>query len=316
MGLRLYATCDLHGSNRCFRKFLNAAERYKADVILINGDITGKAVVPIVREKDGTYVTEFMGGKEKAKSEKDLVKLQEQIGNVGYYPTILTREELGVLENDPDKVTELFNKLLTQRVREWLRLADEKLASQQCKAFMMPGNDDIPEIDQVIDESKTLINPAEKLVVLGDKYEMISTSWANPTPWQTPRECSEEELFGKIQALASQVRNMRGAIFNFHVPPVDSTLDLAPELDKDMRPVIGAAGMVMKAAGSTAVRKAIEEYQPLLGFFGHIHESPGRVNIGRTVCINSGSEYSTGLLRAFVIEFDGENVTKAFRVEG
>ena len=316
MGIRLYATCDLHGSNRCFRKFLNAADRYKADVILINGDITGKAVVPIVQEKNGTYVTEFMGGKEKAKSEKDLLKLQERIGNVGYYPAILTREELGVLENDPDKVTELFNKLLRERVGEWLRLADEKLAGQQCKAFMMPGNDDILEIDETISQSKTLINPAEKLVVLSDQYEMISTSWANPTPWNTPRECSEEELWSKIQGLASQVRNMRTAIFNFHVPPIDSTLDLAPELDKDMRPVIGAAGMVMKAAGSTAVRKAIEEYQPLLGFFGHIHESPGRINIGRTVCINSGSEYSTGLLRAFVIEFDGENVTKAFRVEG
>ena len=316
MGLRLYATCDLHGSNRCFRKFLNAADRYKADVILINGDITGKAVVPIIQEKNGTYVTEFMGGKEKAKSEKDLVKLQERIGNVGYYPSILTSEELDALQNDPDKVTALFNKLLTDRLKEWLRLADEKLPAQQCKAFMMPGNDDIPEIDEVIAESKTLINPAEKLVVLRDEYEMISTSWANPTPWQTQRECSEEELFGRIQALASQVHNMRTAIFNFHVPPIDSTLDLAPELDKDLRPVIGAAGMVMKAAGSTAVRKAIEEYQPMLGFFGHIHESPGRVNIGRTVCINSGSEYSTGLLRAFVIDFDGENVAKAFRVEG
>ena len=314
--MRLYATCDLHGSNRCFKKFLNAADHYKADVILINGDITGKAVVPIVREKDGTYVTEFMGGKEKAKSEKDLLKLQEQIGNVGYYPSIMTREELDILQNDEDKVTELFTKLLTERVNEWLRLADDKLAAQQCKAFMMPGNDDIPEIDGVIAQSKTLINPGEKLVVLGDKYEMISTSWANPTPWHTPRECSEDELFGKIQALASQVRNMRTAIFNFHVPPADSTLDLAPELDDDLRPVIGAAGMVMKSAGSSAVRKAIEEYQPLLGFFGHIHESPGRVNIGRTICINSGSEYQTGLLRAFVIDFDGETVAKAFRVEG
>jgi len=316
MVMRLYATCDLHGSNRCFRKFLNAADRYRADAILINGDITGKAVVPVIREKDGTYITEFMGGKEKAKSEKDLQNLLERVGNVGYYPAILTGEELDALQQDETKVTALFTNLLKERVKEWVHLADEKLSGQNCKAFMMPGNDDIPEIDAIITESKKLINPAEKLVVLGDKYEMISTSWANPTPWQTPRECSEEDLFSRIKALAAQVHDMRTAIFNFHVPPIDSTLDSAPELDKDLRPVIGAAGMVMKSAGSTAVRKAIEEYQPLLGFFGHIHESPGRVNIGRTVCINSGSEYSTGLLRAFVIDFDGENVSKAFRVEG
>jgi Icc-related predicted phosphoesterase len=306
----------LHGSQRCFRKFLNAAERYKADIILINGDITGKAIVPIVRDKKGHYVAEFLGGTEKAKSEKDLVNLQERIGNVGYYSTVLSSEELQNLEKDEAKVTELFQNLLKDRVREWVRLADEKLAGQHVQAFMMPGNDDIPEIDQIIAESKTIINPAENLVTLGGQYEMISTSWANPTPWKTPRECSEEELGQKIEALAAKISNMRTSVFNFHVPPYDSTLDLAPELDEELRPQSGPAGMHTKPVGSTAVRKAIEEHQPLLGFFGHIHESPGQIKIGRTVCINSGSEYSTGLLRAYVIDLTGDAVSNSFRVEG
>lgn len=314
--MRLYATCDLHGSDRCFRKFLNAADHYKADVILINGDITGKAVVPIIQDKKGNYITEFLGAKEKAKSEKDLLNLQERICNVGYYPAIVTSEELAVLEKDSDKVTELFKNLLRERVREWVRLADEKIADRECEAFIMPGNDDIFEIDEIIAQSKTLVNPAEKLVTLRGQYEMVSTSWSNPTPWKTPRECSEEELWEKIQGLASKVRNMQTCIFNFHVPPYDSTLDSAPELDKDLRPMSSLSGIMTKAVGSTSVRKAIEDYQPVLGFFGHIHESPGEVKIGRTVCINPGSEYSTGLLRAFVVELSGDKVVRAFRVEG
>jgi Icc-related predicted phosphoesterase len=314
--VRLYATCDLHGSDRCFRKFLNAADHYKADVILINGDITGKAIVPIVQDKKGTFVTEFLGGTEKAKNEKDLSKLQERISNVGYYPTVVTREELDVLEKDADKVTELFERLLIDRLREWVRLADEKLSGKPCKAFLMPGNDDIFAIDKIIEESKTLTNPAEKLVVLDGLYEMISTPWSNPTPWETPRECSEEELWVKIQALAQKVSNMSTAIFNFHVPPFDSTLDSAPKLDEQLRPTSGASGVLTEPVGSKSVRRAVEEYQPMLGFFGHIHESPGETKIGRTVCINPGSEYSTGLLRAFVIEIEDGAVARSFRVEG
>jgi len=314
--MRLYATCDLHGSERCFRKFLNAADRYKANAILINGDITGKAIVPIVKDKKGHYVAQFLGGTEKAKSEKDLVNLQDRIRNVGYYSKIFSGDELEAIQQDEAKVTELFQSLLKERVREWVRLADEKLAGQQVKAFMMPGNDDIPEIDAIIAESKTLVNPAERLVTLDGQYEMISTSYANPTPWNTARECSEEQLLERLKTMVPKITNMSTAIFNFHVPPFDSTLDLAPELDKDLRPQSGPGGMHTKPVGSTAVRKAIEEYQPLLGFFGHIHESPGQVKIGRTVCINSGSEYSTGLLRAYVIDLTGDTVSNSFRVEG
>jgi len=314
--MRLYATCDLHGSDRCFRKFLNAADRYKAEVILINGDITGKAIVPIVKDNKGRYVAEFLGGTEKAKSEKDLANLQDRIRNVGYYWKVFSGDELQAIQQDEAKVRELFESLLKERVREWVRLADEKLAGQQVKAFMMPGNDDIPEIDPIIAESKTLVNPAEKLVTLDGQYEMISTSYANPTPWNTARECSEEELGKKIEALVAKVSNISTSIFNFHVPPYDSTLDLAPELDEELRPQSGPAGMHTKPVGSTAVRKAIEDHQPLLGFFGHIHESPGQIKIGRTVCINSGSEYSTGLLRAYVIDLAGDTVSNSFRVEG
>ena len=44
-------------------------------------------------------------------------------------------------------------------------------------------------------------------------------------------------------------------------------------------------------AGSTAVRASIEKHQPLVGLHGHIHESKGFVTLGRTLCLNPGSEY-------------------------
>jgi uncharacterized protein len=60
--------------------------------------------------------------------------------------------------------------------------------------------------------------------------------------------------------------------------------------------------------GSTAVRQIIEEVQPLLALHGHIHESRGATRIGRTVAINSGSEYNTGRIHGAVVRFDDEHV--------
>jgi len=89
------------------------------------------------------------------------------------------------------------------------------------------------------------------------------------------------------------------AIFNIHVPPYKSGLDEAPELDKDLRPVL--AGQSLKPVGSTALRKAIEEAKPLLGLHGHIHEGRGATRIGKTLCINPGSMYEQGTLLGAIV---------------
>jgi len=58
---------------------------------------------------------------------------------------------------------------------------------------------------------------------------------------------------------------------------------------------------VMHGAGSKSVRRAIEKYQPLLGLHGHIHESQSVAKIGKTTCINPGSEYGEGVLRGCIV---------------
>jgi len=313
---RLFFTCDMHGSERCFRKFLAAATVHKADIIMINGDLTGKAIVPIIEQPDGTYKAEFLGGEEKIKSEKQLQEFVERIAATGYYHLVVTPDVLTELQDNKEKLEKIFNELMLKRLAHWVELAEERLSKIGVRCFMMPGNDDILECDRVIRESDIIINPDGKVINLDEDHEMASLGWSNPTPWDTPRECSEKELGEKIEALIQQVKNLKNCVFNFHVPPYNCGLDIAPKLDEELRPVIGIGGPVKVPVGSTSVRKVVEEYQPLLGLFGHIHESGGETYIGRTLCLNPGSEYHEGLVRAYVIDLEKGKIVKHFRVEG
>ena len=57
MKVRLFFATDVHGSEVCWRKFINSAKHYEADVLILGGDMTGKAVVPIVDSARGTIAT-------------------------------------------------------------------------------------------------------------------------------------------------------------------------------------------------------------------------------------------------------------------
>ena len=182
--------------------------------------------------------------------------------------------------------------------------------------YIPGGNDDLREITPILQSSDFVIDPEEKVVNLNSRYEMLSTGWSNPTPWKTPRECSEEELAGKIDEMSRQVKDFKNCIFNIHVPPIDSGLDTAPKLDHNLKPVVEGGEIAVAPAGSTAVRAAIEKYQPLLGLHGHIHESKGFVSIGRTLCINPGSEYSEGILRGVIVDLEDERVKNFLLTQG
>jgi hypothetical protein len=135
---------------------------------------------------------------------------------------------------------------------------------------------------------------------------MISTGWANRTPWNTERERDEDDLGRYLGDIARQLNPAKGWVFNLHCPPFKSGLDEAPELDDQMRPKY--AGHILKAVGSTAVRGVIEQYQPALGLHGHIHEGRGTSKIGKTLCINPGSTYEQGTLLGALVDFDGRRL--------
>lgn len=109
---------------------------------------------------------------------------------------------------------------------------------------------------------------------------------------------SEEDLERRIRAVADRLDRSRPAIFVLHSPPYRSTLDDAPQVRNDLTVVTDGGQVVMTPVGSTAVRRVIEEFQPLLALHGHIHESRGAVRIGRTLCINPGSAYGEGCCTA------------------
>jgi Icc-related predicted phosphoesterase len=142
------------------------------------------------------------------------------------------------------------------------------------------------------------------VVPLDENHEMISSGWSNRTPWNTYREEDEEQLEVRYEAMISELKNPRNAIFNIHVPPYKSGLDEAPELDKNLRPVL--AGQSLKPVGSNALRKVIQETKPLLGLHGHIHEGRGATRIGKTLCINPGSMYEQGTLLGAIVNL-GKN---------
>ena len=294
--IKIFFVTDIHGSNTCYRKFLNALKAYNVDVGILLGDLTGKVLVPLVEKPGGGWETTLMGTHTDLNTNEELEKLKKTIEMMGYYWVHQTCDEFHTYKEDPAKVDALFKQLMLQRLKEWMVLADERLVGTPYKVYMAAGNDDHFEVDQVIEDSAVMVNCNNKNVPVGD-HEMVTFSWANPTPWNTPREKPDEELEPMLEELVAKVNDQSNAIFNFHAPPYGFALDLAPELSKDL---VQAADRKIHV-GSRAVAHMIEKYQPLIGLHGHIHESRGAQKIKRTLIINPGSEYSEGILKGAVI---------------
>jgi Icc-related predicted phosphoesterase len=298
---RIFFTTDVHGSEVCFRKFLNAGKFYKADVLILGGDITGKMMIPLIKQ-DGIFNARLMGSDEIACTEEELQALEARVRNSGYYPFQTTPDEVDQLRQDKNKADEVLHRLMRQVIVSWLQLAEERLKPLGIPCYISPGNDDPFAIDVAFEGSKWVIVPEGKVIQLDKDLEMISTGFASMTPWACPRDIEEEKLAGIIESMALQVNKMENCIFNFHCPPYDTLIDGAPLLDKDLRLVASVGGSEMVPVGSKSVRAAIEKYQPLLGLHGHIHEARGRDKLGRTLVLNPGSEYGEGILRGVLVE--------------
>jgi Icc-related predicted phosphoesterase len=252
-----------------------------------------------------------------ARGEDELAALQRDIADVGYYSFVTAREDAERLSTDDASRDELLQQLMTERLAAWLQLATERLADTTVPLYLIPGNDDDFVIDSILNESRyTPVNADGRVLDMPGGLQLLASAWSNYTPWQTPREESEDELYARLDALAQQVDDPRRSVFMIHVPPHDSGLDTAPILDANLRPTVSAGDVLRGPVGSTAVRRVIENYQPLLAVHGHIHESGGERKIGQTLCINPGSEANHGILRGYLIDIGTEGVELAQRVEG
>jgi Icc-related predicted phosphoesterase len=312
--MRIFLAADPHGSQQTWEKMCRAPKVFKADVAMMCGDLTGKAIMPIIQEKEDRWYAQPHGTKKEFKKTQDLEKFIKFTKDEGYYPKILTPEELAKLRETPGAITKLFQDLMTERIKEWMDMANEKIP-EEVLVVVNPGNDDDYAIDKIIEEDPRVIYPLKKVVDVRG-YPMISLEWVNSTPWETHRECPDEELMGKLEAEFARLdtNDYSNVICNFHDPPYNSGLDTAPTLNKDHSIKKTGAMEVVGPVGSKSVRAVIEKYEPLLGMHGHIHESVGFRKIGRTLCVNPGSEYREGILKGFIINIVDGEVT-AGRVE-
>src|SRR5215213_1085996 len=266
---RVYFATDIHGSETCWKKFLNSGKHYEAKVMVLGGDMTGKALVPIVEERSGRWRATLLENQQEFKSEDEVKEFEEAVRRRGYYPFRTTSDEMAELEKD-----------------------------------------DQFEVDEIISAARHVRLAEGKVVEFGE-FQMVSTGWANRTPWDTYREEDEDKLAERLRKMTSQVSALpERTIYNFHCPPYNSGIDDAPEITADMRPK--DAGRSTVPVGSTAVREVIEEGQPTLALHGHIHEARGNTRIGRTLCINPGSSYEQGQLLGAVVDLDGGKKVKRF----
>jgi len=292
---------------------------YGANVIVLGGDLTGKTMVPLVEQPDGSYTATYLGIERREKG-AELEQLEALIRKTGSYSYRTNANELEELKADKAKLDTVFAGLMKDRLRAWLVLAEERLANTGIKMFLTGGNDDPLEFEDVLKEFKSdcVYDPEGEVVDLDGKHEMISCGYTNATPWMLPRDVTEEQLSEKLEKMVSTVRDVDKCIFNLHCPPYDSGLDRAPQLDKTMKPVVdtAAGGVKFIPVGSTAVRQTIEKHQPLASLHGHIHESRGIRKIGRTVCINPGSEYAEAVLRGVLLTFRNDRLANYVLTEG
>jgi uncharacterized protein len=309
---RLFFATDIHGSDRCFRKFLNAAGFYRCSVLVMGGDMTGKMLVPIVDVGGGRHEARLPGS-ERSVAGDELPQLRRAIANAGYYAYDTTADEIAEMERNPAAVEQLFEKMMRETLTNWLTLAEERLAATTL-CFMAPGNDDPFFVDEVLNSSRVVVNPDGRVVEPADGFSMISVGYSNVTPWDTPREVSEDELGRMIDKQVEQLHDTERVIFNLHVPPKDTPIDQAMVLDDELRPVLRAGRPVIGGMGSSAVRDAIERYQPLLGLHGHIHESRGEARLGRTMSLNPGSEYSEGVLRGVIVTLSSKKGLRGYQL--
>ncbi|MDG6933478.1 MAG: metallophosphoesterase [Nitrososphaerota archaeon] len=316
MTFNIFLASDIHGSDKCYKKFLNAPSFYHAQVLVLCGDLTGKALVFLIQERDGSYWCDFFGEELRLENKDKMMELKKKIDDSGYYSYVCERSEFEA-ELGHNKIAQdrLLHELIKNRMAEWVEMADKRLSGKDVELYMLPGNDDPFNVDEVFEGNHVAKNPEGAVLEIREGHEMLATGYVNMTPWKAPRDIPDEELMVKLQGMASQLRHPARAIFTLHPPPYNTNLDLAPALE-DFKPKTVLGQMEFEHVGSRSVRKIIEEYQPLTSLHGHVHESKAMSKIGRTLCFNAGSEYENGILRGVLLTVSENKVENYFFTAG
>ena len=313
--IRLMQAADFHGSNAAFRKFLSAVKQHGAEHAIVTGDLTGKAIVPIIRTNHH-HEGWLFGNREVLETDAELARFQKKVGDCGMYDHVCDAEEAHSLEADPARLHELFIEKMNARLVEWLDFAGEYLEPLGVPLWVIPGNDDDRSIDPILDSAQYARNVDHRVVELDEHHELVSLGDTSMTPWECPRDYPESHMIPTVRGLFEQVLNPAGAIVNMHCPPRNTSIDQAPMLNERLEIEFEGGQVVMGSAGSGAIRQGLETLQPLLSLHGHIHEARGSSRIGRTLCLNPGSEYAEGIMKAAIVNLEPDRVKGYMLISG
>lgn len=311
----IYFATDIHGSEHCFRKFLNAGKFYGVDAVILGGDIAGKGLVPVVEGPGGTWDVTFFGKRLHLESEDEAADLEARLRTQGLYPYRTTPDEAELIAKDEEHLDLAFERAIGESIERWVSMADERLRAAGLPCLVMPGNDDPPMVKRYLSQASWLVQAEEQVLELGP-YQVLSLGYSTPTPWSSPREITEEEMADKLRGMIDRLEPGKPAIFNLHDPPFDTAVDRAYKLSEEMRIETAGGEPVLTPVGSHAVRDAIEQTQPFLALHGHIHEARGTAKVGRTFVCNPGSLYTEGTLQGVILVLDGDKVKSQKFVSG
>jgi uncharacterized protein len=305
--IKVLFVTDMHGSELTFRKFLSSLSIWSPDVLICGGDVAGKGLLPVLDGGNGSVRLRWMGEEREVRKDQ-LDDIFDKAAQLGFYPYVGDEAAIARLRGADDEGGEIFEQLMKERWSNWLERLESKCAELELPAYVIGGNDDPFSLDEISFQEREWVQGADgKVLPMVGEWKLLSCGLANQTPWQCPRDVTEEELAAKLGALADEAGDLDNVVCNIHVPPYNSALDIAPELDTSVTPPRAVAGSTVPV-GSTAVADFLEQRQPLLSLHGHIHESPGAVHIGRTTAINPGSEYAEGILRGVLVTVERDRV--------
>jgi uncharacterized protein len=303
--MRIFFASDFHGSDICFKKFLNARSFYDADVLLLGGDLCAKSVAFINQREDGWEVI-LQNRVVHFSNNSDFENFKARILNAGF----LIRTDIDASESQSGFPN--FDAQIRSRLQEWAVLAERTVP---CKPiYFVPGNDDPLYLDDIF--GPPFINVHAKHLMLDAQTAIIGLGGSTFTPWNTEREYSESQLESFLTEAYNPELASSGLIFLSHCPPYGCGLDLAPALRDDLSYDLHLGAPHLVPVGSHAVRSAIAKFRPSLGLFGHIHEGRGFTKLDGTLCINPGSAFWTGRLNGCIVDIINGKVANFQLTEG
>jgi Icc-related predicted phosphoesterase len=313
--LTIFYVADIHGSDVCFRKWLNAAGFYGADVLIIGGDLTGKVLLPIYPAPGAAeaWTATWRDRVHRLETRAEVDELIRVARDTGAYGFVTTADEVAEIGASIERERVVFARLKLAALESWLTLADERLTDRRTRAFLMAGNDDPPVIDELLARSRSLVDVQGAITELAPGVWMASRGESTPTPWHTPREVPDQVLGDLVSDAVRDLPSDGTTIWNLHMPPYDTGIDRAPRLDASLHVRYDGSGEpLMDPVGSQAIRALIAERQPTIALHGHIHEGRGRYRIGATTGFNPGSQYQDGVLQGLLLRISSRKGLRDF----